>query len=128
MRILDTYWNLFTLSLCLPSHLLNCRHMQVDSETAQRRRDELISLQQKIGTKAAQAMVGRIVEVLVDTHDNEQEGVLVGRTQGDAPDIDNVVLLTNSEDKNVPPLKVGQLRSVLISDSITFDLVGQPVQ
>lgn len=102
--------------------------MQVDSETAERRRDELIALQQRIGSRAARAMVGKTLTVLVDSYDDEQEGVLIGRTQGDAPDIDNVVLLTDSDDASVPPLEVGQLRSVLISDSITFDLVGHPVQ
>ena len=99
--------------------------MQVQAEVREARRDELISLQQRVGAAFASSQVGKTLEVLVDGED--EDGMMVGRTQWDAPDIDPVVLLSQSEDPAVPSLKAGQLRRVRIDDSITFDLVGTPV-
>jgi ribosomal protein S12 methylthiotransferase len=100
--------------------------VQVDAELKERRRDELISLQQRIGERWAKSMIGRTLDVLVDGVD--EEGVMVGRTEWDAPDIDNLVLLTDSGDPAIPRLEAGQMRRVRIDDHITFDLVGQPVE
>lgn len=100
---------------------------QVDEDTAMARRDELVSLQQSIGEDIAKSMVGKTIQVLVDGDDEEQEGIMVGRTQGDAPDIDHAVLLNNNDDPDVAPLQAGQIRDVHITGNITFDLVGYPV-
>ena len=97
----------------------------MDPDERQKRRDELVSLQQKIGTRWAKRMLGKEIDVLIDGYD--EDGVMVGRSQFDAPDIDNLVLLTNSSDESIPPLEAGQMRRILITDNITFDLVGQPV-
>ena len=99
--------------------------VQVQAEVREARRDELISLQQRVGAAFASSQVGKTLEVLVDGED--EDGMMVGRTQWDAPDIDPVVLLSQSEDPAVPSLEAGQLRRVRIDDSITFDLVGTPV-
>lgn len=100
--------------------------MQVPVDVRVRRRDELVALQQRIGEVWAKSMIGKTLEVLVDGAD--EEGVMIGRTQYDAPDIDNQVLLTDSGVAAIPPLEAGQMRMVEITDHITFDLVGQPVQ
>lgn len=89
------------------------------------RRDELVALQQRVGEAWARRMVGAEIDVLVDGAD--ADGVMVGRSQWDAPDVDPVVLLTESEEAGVPPLEAGQMRRVKVVDHITFDLVGQPV-
>jgi tRNA A37 methylthiotransferase MiaB len=99
--------------------------VQVDEEERLRRRDKLVSLQQRIGEVWARSMVGRTLDVLVDGVD--EDGVMVGRTEYDAPDIDHQVLLTDSDDPTVPRLEAGQMRKVTITDNITFDLVGMPV-
>jgi len=57
---------------------------QVSAATRQRRRDELVSLQQRISEGFANSLVGRVIEVLVDGED--EEGGFIGRTQWDAPD------------------------------------------
>lgn len=57
---------------------------QVPAATRQRRRDELVSLQQRLSEGFAESLVGRSLEVLVDGLDDE--GGFVGRTQWDAPD------------------------------------------
>lgn len=98
----------------------------MEHETRVARRDELVSLQQRIGEDWARSMVGKTLPVLVDGVD--EEGIMIGRTQWDAPDIDNQVLLTDSTDESIPRLEAGQMRQVHISDNITFDLIGQPVE
>lgn len=57
---------------------------QVPPATRQRRRDELVSLQQRISEGFAESLVGRTLEVLVDAVG--EDGGFIGRTQWDAPD------------------------------------------
>ncbi len=61
----------------------------VDEEVKQRRWDELVSVQQEIEEQYARSMDGEIVDVLIDGVDFD--GVCVGRTTADAPEIDGVV-------------------------------------
>lgn len=57
---------------------------QVPPAVRQRRRDELVSLQQRVGEGFAESLVGRTLDVLVDGVD--EDGGFIGRTQWDAPD------------------------------------------
>jgi tRNA A37 methylthiotransferase MiaB len=57
---------------------------QVSPAVRQRRRDELVSLQQRISEGFAQSLVGRTLEVLVDALG--EDGGFIGRTEWDAPD------------------------------------------
>ena len=45
----------------------------------ERRRDEIVSIQQRIGEEFAESLVGRDVDVLVDGFNDD--GFLIGRTQ-----------------------------------------------
>jgi len=65
---------------------------QVPPEVKARRAERLMLAQQKIAFAAARRRVGRSAEVLVDGVD--AAGRCVGRTRGQAPDIDSVCLLT----------------------------------
>lgn len=90
-----------------------------------RRRDALVSLQQKVGQRWAKTMVGKTMQVLVDGQD--EDGYMIGRTQFDAPDIDNIVMLSDAEDESIPRLESGQMRECKIIQNLTFDLIGYPV-
>jgi hypothetical protein len=57
---------------------------QLSPAVRQRRRDELVSIQQGISEGFAQGLVGRELDVLVDGVD--EDGGFIGRTQWDAPD------------------------------------------
>ena len=98
---------------------------QLDQELREFRRDELISLQQGIGEAWARSMYGKEVDVLVDGM--TEDGELFGRTQWDAPDIDNIVFLSESEDESVPRLEVGQMRRCKVIGRSIFDLEAVPV-
>ena len=60
--------------------------------------------------------VGEVFDVLVQGMD-EDEGVVVGRWRGQAPEIDGLVLLDSGEP--------GQLVSARMVDSIGYDLEGE---
>ncbi|GIL77646.1 hypothetical protein Vretimale_6790 [Volvox reticuliferus] len=98
---------------------------QLPQRLRERRRDELISLQQRIGEEWAEGMVGREVDVLVEGYNDDDW--LIGRTQWDAPDVDPLVFLTDSEDVAIPRLEAGQIRRCVITSNSLFDLEATPV-
>eukprot|EP00891_Asterochloris_glomerata_P001315 jgi/Astpho2/1315/Aster-06187 len=96
---------------------------QVPEEERQARRDELVALQQEVGERFAEGMVGQEVDVLVDSISDD--GELIGRTQFDAPDVDPCVFL--SESLGMPPLEIGQMRRCQVHGSVLYDLEASPV-
>jgi ribosomal protein S12 methylthiotransferase len=85
-------------------------------EVKEARRDELMSLQQEIAFEHAERMVGYELDVLID--EEVGEGVYVGRTFADAPEIDSTVIVTGAE------LEPGDLVPVEILERDEYDLVG----
>jgi ribosomal protein S12 methylthiotransferase len=98
---------------------------QVPRKTRDARRDELISLQQRVGEEWAASMLGREIDVLIDGHTEDLE--LYGRTQWDAPDIDNIVFLAAPQDPSVAPAEVGQMRRCRVVGNTIFDLEAVPI-
>ena len=91
---------------------------QIDYDVRQARRDELVSIQQQVGEDWARGMLGKDIDVLVDGI--TEDGEIFGRTQWDAPDIDNIVFLEQGEsDKQ---LEVGQIRKCHVTGRSLFDL------
>ncbi|MCB0347684.1 MAG: 30S ribosomal protein S12 methylthiotransferase RimO [Bdellovibrionales bacterium] len=95
---------------------------QIDEETKQRRHDELMEIQQDISYQMHRRFVGRTIQVLVEGYSEETDLLLQGRMSGQAPEIDGVVLINEGE------AEVGDLVSVLITDSHAYDLVGTIVK
>lgn len=93
---------------------------QVDTELAEERKEALMQLQMDISLAANESLVGKVVEVLVD---GAEEDYYIGRTRGDAPDIDNGVMFT------VPgaPPEPGDFVHVRITDAMDYDLVGEMI-
>lgn len=61
--------------------------------------------------------VGNTMEVLIDEID--EEGAYIGRTQYDAPEIDNTVIFRSDE-----KFEQGDMVNVTITDAFDYDLVG----
>lgn len=99
---------------------------QLSDEEREARRDEIVSIQQRISERFAESRVGTLVPVLIDARD-EEDGVFVGRTSLEAPDVDPIVFVHDSEEAGVEPLAIGQLRMCKITGSSIFDLVAHPV-
>ena len=94
-------------------------------ERRDRRRDELISLQQRIGEQWAETLVGQDVDVLIEGYNDD--GFLIGRTQWDAPDVDPIVFLSEDVASGVPPIEVGQIRRCRVDGNSLFDLEAHVV-
>ena len=93
---------------------------QVDEEIKAERLDGIMRRQIEISLESNQAKVGKTLEVLVE--EMEEEGSFIGRTRYDAPEIDNAVIFTSSQN----PLP-GDMVKVLIQDAFDYDLVGTEV-
>jgi ribosomal protein S12 methylthiotransferase len=89
-----------------------------------RRRNRLMAAQKKIAAAAQQARIGTEVRVLIDGPSPEHPLVLQGRLEGQAPDIDPVVFLTDC-DPGV--FAAGQLIQARIVGAQGYDLVASPV-
>ncbi len=89
---------------------------QISRRTRVRRAQVLRDLADAIGFEKAAALVGETLEVLVEGVDPD-EGVIIGRWRGQAPEIDGVVML----DKGTP----GQIVRARIVDSLGYDLEGE---
>ena len=94
----------------------------VSSETAASRRDELMSLQQEINRKKNKARVGKILPVLVEGTDPEEEYLVTGRLATQAPEIDGQVIIEESE------VEIGQISPMLITGSTDYDLIARQAE
>ena len=88
----------------------------VPVEVAEARRDELMRLQQQISLEKNQALVGKTLPILVE---GQGDGVSVGRTYRDAPEVDGLVIVPGE-------LPVGEIVPVTIDGAMAYDLTAYP--
>lgn len=91
----------------------------VAPELIEERANELMAIQQKISKKRLKARVGEEITVLVEGESDESELLLQGRHQGQAPEVDGVVILTNGS------AEPGELRRAKITHATEYDLVAK---
>lgn len=85
----------------------------------ERRKALIMQVQREISAEKNRNLVGTVQRVLLDG----QEGrVFVGRTERDAPEVDNSVLIPSEE-----PLKTGDFLHVAIEHASEYDLYGRPM-
>jgi ribosomal protein S12 methylthiotransferase len=96
----------------------------VPARIKRQRRAKLMSTQKKIVARAQKARVGRHVRLLVDGPSSEHELVMRGRLEGQAPDIDPLVYLTDCAPED---LTAGTLIEAEIVGSRGYDLIARPV-
>jgi len=95
----------------------------VPAKVKRQRQAQLMSLQKRIVAKAQQLRVGQRVRLLVDGPSSEHELVLRARLEGQAPDIDPVVYLTDCDPS---AFSAGQLITAEIVGSREYDLLAAP--
>ena len=91
----------------------------VPLEIQQDRLDRFMELQAGISAEKLQAKVGKIFDVLIDEFDVE-EGVAIGRTTADAPEIDGLVYIDDATQDIV-----GKIVKVEIEEADVYDLYGR---
>ncbi len=92
---------------------------KVDRAVAEARRDELLAIQETIARQKSRGKIGSTLEVLVEGPSEESDLLLAGRHEGQGPEIDGVVYLTDGEGRP------GDFVKVEITDASAYDLVGQ---
>ena len=96
----------------------------VPAKTKRQRRSRLMSQQKRIVSRAQKARIGARVRLLVDGPSSEHDLVLRGRLQGQAPDIDPVVYLTDCDPS---ALSAGKLIDAEVVGSRDYDLLARPL-
>jgi ribosomal protein S12 methylthiotransferase len=89
-----------------------------------RRQAAVMRLQKEVVRRAHRARIGTTLKVLVDGPSAEHELVLRGRLEGQAPDIDPLVYLTDCDPSALSP---GQFVEAEVVSSRGYDLVAQPL-
>jgi ribosomal protein S12 methylthiotransferase len=74
-----------------------------------------MTIQQKISLQRNQEYVGQTLNTLVE---GTQDGISLGRTYRDAPEVDGLVLIEGE-------IPVGEMVPVLINGAMPYDLSGQ---
>ncbi|MBP5702220.1 MAG: 30S ribosomal protein S12 methylthiotransferase RimO [Lachnospiraceae bacterium] len=91
---------------------------QVPSETAIRRRDEIMELQQAVSFDLNESHVGEILEVLIEGYLPEDR-IYVGRTYRDAPGVDGLFFLEADKE-----LMTGDIVKAKVTQALGYDLSG----
>ena len=86
----------------------------IPTEVKQDRYERLMELQQDISLQKNQAFIGRTLDVLIE---GQGDGISLGRSYRDAPEIDGLVVV---EDE----IAVGELAPVRITGAMPYDLNG----
>ena len=92
----------------------------VPAPVKEERRARLMALQEGIAARRNRRLQGQTVDVLVDGPHDESDLLLCGRTEGQAPEIDGRVILTDAPG----PVAPGQFVKVRIEETHPHDLVG----
>ena len=79
-----------------------------------------MQIQQEASFAFAKSMVGSVQNIIIDAPAPQQEGVWLGRSFADAPDVDAMVYVTETDG----PLEVGQMAKCEIVQTVGYDLVA----
>jgi ribosomal protein S12 methylthiotransferase len=96
----------------------------VPAATKRKRRERLMTRQQRIVAARQQERIGSDVRVLVDGASPEHELVLQGRLEGQAPEIDPVVYLTDADPSS---LRAGEVITARVTGASGYDLIAAPI-
>lgn len=96
----------------------------VPARTKRARRNRLMRLQQQLVARRQRGRIGEVVTVLVDGASPDHPLVRQGRLEGQAPEIDPVVYLTDCDPAAYPP---GALVAATITGARSYDLVARPL-
>lgn len=91
---------------------------QIDEETAEQWRNEIMELQQEISLDKNETFVRKIMQVIIEGYSSDDD-VYVGRTYRDAPGVDGLVFVNCDYE-----LMSGQIVDVRINEVGPYDMIG----
>lgn len=90
---------------------------QIPEEVKEERFDQLMSLQEEVSRANLERFTGKVLEVIIE--EMIEEGVYVGRSYMDTPEIDGEVYVEGTG------LETGKIYRVAIEESMEYDLAGR---
>ncbi|MCX5699303.1 MAG: MiaB/RimO family radical SAM methylthiotransferase [Candidatus Omnitrophica bacterium] len=90
---------------------------QIPQQIKQERFDKIMSEQRQIAAGVNAKFLSQTITVLVE---EKQYGGYIGRSQGDAPEVDGVVYINTKQS-----LRIGKFIQVKITGTLEYDLVGE---
>lgn len=94
---------------------------QIPKKLKEERFNLLMSEQQRISLDINKKFLGKTMDVLIDEKSGN-EGMYLGRSQYDAPEVDGMIYLNSKKE-----LKPGDLVEARITDTLEYDLVGNVI-
>lgn len=94
---------------------------QVDEDVKVKRQQEIMELQQEISLNKNREKIGKTMDVLIEEK-LEGNNEYLGRTRGDAPEIDGLVYVQSKS-----PIKPGDIIPVRINNALEYDLIGEKI-
>ena len=92
---------------------------QIPMQIKKERLKKLMLSQQSISKEINSAYMGKEIEVLVDEIQSNKQKIAIGRTKGDAPEIDGKVIIKGNK------AQVGKFIKVKVEEALEYDLVGE---
>jgi ribosomal protein S12 methylthiotransferase len=92
---------------------------QISMKIKKERLKELMLIQQSISEEINNSYMGKEIEVLIDEIKSGKAKIAIGRTKGDAPEIDGKVVVKTDK------VQVGKFVKVKVTESSEYDLVGE---
>ena len=93
---------------------------QIHGNTKKARHSRIMSIQQEISRKNLEKRIGKEYEVLIENTTFDKK-YLIGRTKMDVPEIDGIIYIPNTCDKNL----INQFVRCKIVDIKEYDLIGE---
>lgn len=98
---------------------------QIPEEVKEERYHHLMKIQKKMVKRQLKKLIGKTLQVVIEGHHPESSLLMVGRYEGQCPDIDGQVIINRDDKRKVKAF--GQLYSVAITDMTDYDLIGRVV-
>jgi ribosomal protein S12 methylthiotransferase len=95
---------------------------QISTKVKEKRRDEIMQIQQEIAFRKNKSRIGQRFEVMVEGY-LPDEGVYIARTYMDAPDVDGYVFVPTDQ-----KLMSGDFIFVRITQAQGYDLIGEVIE
>lgn len=96
---------------------------QVPEEIKEERYHKLMKIQKKMVRKRNAALIGKVLDVVVEGYHPESQLLMVGRYYGQCPEIDGQVIINDGRKVKA----FGQWVKVKITDAADYDLIGAAV-
>lgn len=95
---------------------------QIEESLKEERRDQIMELQQEVSIDKSAAMVGRIIDVMIEGKITDDDAY-VGRSYKDAPNVDGYVFVNTDAQ-----LMSGDIVKVEVTGAMEYDLIAKLVE